>query len=394
MAQAAGLPLRNELNTSDGINQVMVITMNSTTHTSLPVADGFHMPAEWAPQQAVWMIWPQRPDNWRNAGREAQQTFAAIAKAIAATTPVCMAVPQQFMAQAREVMPAEVTLVEMDSDDCWMRDSGPTVVIDQTGQVRGVDWQFNAWGGFNGGLYHPWDQDSAVARQVLAHHGFDRYPAPLVLEGGSIHVDGEGTLLTTAECLLNPNRNPHLSKEQIEALLSQYLGVTHFIWLPEGVFMDETDGHIDNMCCFARPGEVILHWVDDENDPQYPRSQAAYEVLSQARDAKGRQLKIHKMLSPGLLHYTAEETAGVVASGQAVPREVGERMAASYVNFLISNGQIIFPLLDARTDAAAASRLQEIFPEYRIVGVPAREVLLGGGNIHCITQQIPAGKAS
>ena len=215
-----------------------------------------------------------------------------------------------------------------------------------------------------------------------------------MLEGGSIHVDGEGTLLTTAECLLNPNRNPDLSKAQIEALLSEHLNVTHFIWSPEGVFMDETDGHIDNMCCFARPGEVVLHWVDDEQDPQYPRSQAAYEVLSKARDAKGRQLKIHKMLAPGPLFYEQDETVGVVASGQAVPREVGERMAASYVNFLISNGQIIFPLLDERTDAAAASRLQEIFPEYRIVGVPAREVLLGGGNIHCITQQIPAGKAS
>lgn len=373
----------------------MVIKMNSKTHNnSLPAADGFHMPAEWAEHQAVWMIWPQRPDNWRHAGREAQQTFAAIAKAISATTPVFMAVPEPFMPQARAVMPSEVTLVAMNSDDCWMRDSGPTMVIDQAGHLRGVDWKFNAWGGFNGGLYHPWDQDSEVASQVLAHHGFDRYLAPLVLEGGSIHVDGEGTLLTTEECLLNPNRNPDLSKTQIEALLSEYLNVTHFIWLPEGVFMDETDGHIDNMCCFARPGEVVLHWVDDEKDPQYPRSQAAYEVLSKARDAKGRQLKIHKMLAPGPLFYEQDETAGVVASGQAVPREVGERMAASYVNFLISNGQIIFPLLDERTDAAAASRLQEIFPEYRIVGVPAREVLLGGGNIHCITQQIPAGKAS
>lgn len=372
----------------------MVIKMNNKTHNGLPAADGFHMPAEWAEHQAVWMIWPQRPDNWRHAGREAQQAFAAIAKAISAATPVFMAVPEPFMSQARAVMPSEVTLVAMNSDDCWMRDSGPTMVIDPAGQLRGVDWKFNAWGGFNGGLYHPWDQDSEVAGQVLAHHGFDRYLAPLVLEGGSIHVDGEGTLLTTAECLLNPNRNPDLSKAQIEALLAEHLDVTHFIWLPEGVFMDETDGHIDNMCCFARPGEVVLHWVDDEQDPQYPRSQAAYEVLSKARDAKGRQLKIHKILAPGPLFYEQDETVGVVASGQAVPREVGERMAASYVNFLISNGQIIFPLLDERTDAAAASRLQEIFPEYRIVGVPAREVLLGGGNIHCITQQIPAGKAS
>lgn len=155
----------------------MVIKMNNKTHNSLPAADGFHMPAEWAEHQAVWMIWPQRPDNWRHAGREAQQAFAAIAKAISAATPVFMAVPEPFMSQARAVMPSEVTLVAMNSDDCWMRDSGPTMVIDPAGQLRGVDWKFNAWGGFNGGLYHPWDQDSEVAGQVLAHHGFDRYLA-------------------------------------------------------------------------------------------------------------------------------------------------------------------------------------------------------------------------
>ncbi|MBV8046760.1 MAG: agmatine deiminase [Paludibacterium sp.] len=365
--------------------------MNTTTLNTLPSADGFHMPAEWAPQQAVWMIWPYRPDNWRQHGKPAQQTFAAVAKAIAAATPVFMAVPAAHMAQAKKAMPAEVTLVEMESDDCWMRDSGPTMVRDANGALRGVDWQFNAWGGFKGGLYAPWDQDSAVAGQVLGKHGFARYTAPLVLEGGSIHVDGEGTLMTTAECLLNENRNPELNQAQIEALLSDYLGVTHFIWLPEGVFMDETDGHIDNMCCFARPGEVVLHWVDDENDPQYARSQAAFEALTQARDAKGRALKIHKMPAPGPLYYSAEETAEVEASGHAVPRQAGERMAASYVNFLISNRQVIFPLLDARTDADAAKRLQDIFPDYRIVGVPAREILLGGGNIHCITQQIPTG---
>ncbi|BEV71996.1 MULTISPECIES: agmatine deiminase [unclassified Paludibacterium] len=363
--------------------------MSHHVMNSVPQQDGFAMPAEWAPQQAVWMIWPQRPDNWREQGVPAQRTFAAIAAAIAASTPVFMGVPSRCMQAARAVMPAAVTLVEMESDDCWMRDTGPTMVVNAGGDLRGVDWQFNAWGGLNGGLYHPWDQDSDVAGKVLAQHGFAGYQAPLVLEGGSIHVDGEGTLLTTAECLLHPNRNPHLDQPQIEALLSQYLGVSHFIWLPEGVFMDETDGHIDNMCCFARPGEVILHWVEDPEDPQYARSQAAYAVLSKAVDAKGRRIRVHKMIAPGPLYYTPQEVAGV-ETGDAVPRLAGERMAASYVNFLISNGQVIFPLLDERTDAQAASQLQGIFPDYRIVGVPAREVLLGGGNIHCITQQIPA----
>ncbi|TDR73564.1 agmatine deiminase [Paludibacterium purpuratum] len=354
-----------------------------------PSADGYHMPAEWAPQQAVWMLWPYRADNWREGGRFAQPVFAAVAHAIAAVTPVFMGVPPEHLAQAREIMPSEVTLVPLASDDCWMRDTGPTVLVGPAGARRGVDWQFNAWGGLQGGLYHPWDRDSEVAGQVLSSLAFERYAAPLVLEGGSIHVDGEGTLLTSAECLLNANRNPQLNQGQIEALLRDYLGVTHFIWLPEGVYMDETDGHIDNMCCFARPGEVILHWVDDENDPQYPRSQSAYQVLSQAVDARGRRLKIHKMVAPGPLYYTEEEAAGVV-SGDAVPRPAGERMAASYVNFLISNGRVIFPLLDAATDEQARDQLAAIFPDHQVVGVPAREILLGGGNIHCITQQIPA----
>ncbi|WP_028535405.1 agmatine deiminase [Paludibacterium yongneupense] len=357
---------------------------------SVPRDDGYRMPAEWEAQQAVWMLWPYRPDNWRDGGRHAQATFARVAAAIAEATPVFMGVPEAEMEKARATMPAAVTLIALASDDAWTRDTGPTVLVDDAGHCRGVDWQFNAWGGHNGGLYSPWDQDSLVAGAVLERHAFDRYVAPLVLEGGSIHVDGEGTLLTTAECLLNPNRNPELGQAQIEALLRDYLGVDTFIWLPEGVYMDETDGHIDNMCCFARPGEVILHWTDDESDPQYARSHAAFEVLSQARDARGRQLKIWKLPQPGPLYCSEEEACGV-ESGSGVPRPAGGRLAASYVNFLISNRCIVFPLLDPATDGEAERRLREIFPGYTVTGVPAREILLGGGNIHCITQQIPRG---
>lgn len=195
--------------------------------------------------------------------------------------------------------------------------------------------------------------------------------------------------MTTAECLLNPNRNPHLSKAEIEAQLQKYLGVKQFIWLEDGVFNDETDGHIDNMCCFVRPGEVALHWTDDEQDPQYARSAAALKVLEAAKDAQGRSLKIWKMPSPPVMHATAEETVGVLP-GTAIERVEGNRLAASYVNYLISNNHIIFPLLDATTDQQAGNLLAEMYPEYKITGVPAREILLGGGNIHCITQQIPA----
>ncbi|MBJ7222089.1 MULTISPECIES: agmatine deiminase [unclassified Brenneria] len=354
-----------------------------------PYQDGFVMPAEWAPQDAVWMLWPYRRDNWRDDALPAQKTFAQVAETIARKTPVIMGVPARYRDDAKRIMPANVTLVEMESDDAWMRDTGPTMVLNQAGERRGIDWRFNAWGGELGGLYEDWRQDEKVAAQVLAYHQDARYEAPLILEGGSIHTDGEGTLLTTAECLLNPNRNPQLSKAQIEQLMRDYLGVSTIIWLEEGVYNDETDGHIDNMCCFVRPGEVALHWTDDENDPQYARSQAAWQVLSAVKDAQGRQLKIWKLPAPGPLYTTPEEARGVDI-GNAVERLAGARLAGSYVNFLISNQQIIFPLLDARTDGIARDLLQQMFPDYTISGVPAREILLGGGNIHCITQQIPA----
>jgi len=363
--------------------------MTSQSLSATPKKDGFYMPAEWEKQQAVWMLWPHRPDNWRDSGKFAQQTFADVARAIAQTTPVFMGVPVQFMEQARATMPDFVTLVSMESDDCWVRDSGPTVVINNQNQCRGIDWQFNAWGGLNGGLYHPWNKDEQVAAEILKHHNFESYQPSIILEGGSIHVDGEGTCLTTSECLLNRNRNPHLSKEQIEKFLIENLNISKFIWLNEGVFMDETDGHIDNICCFVRPGEVVLHWVDDENDPQHPRSVAAYKILSRALDAKGKSLKIWKLPQPGPLYYSAEE-ALVVQQGAAIPRTAGDRLAGSYVNFLITNGTIVYPLLDPATDGQAHDILQQIFPEYRLIGVPAREILLGGGNIHCITQQISA----
>lgn len=348
----------------------------------------FYMPGEWAPHQAIWMIWPHRPDNWRNNAAPAQATFAELAQAIAVATPVYMAVPESEMDKATAIMPAEVTLVAINSDDAWARDTGPTLVINDKGERLGISWQFNAWGGELGGLYDDWQQDQAVAGAMLRELNIPEQDSTLILEGGAIHVDGEGTLLTTAECLLNANRNPHLSQADIEQALAKQLGVSHFIWLPQGVYLDETDGHIDNMACFARPGEVVLHWTDDQTDPQYERSQAAFKVLSAARDAKGRQLKIWKLPQPGPLFITAEEAAGVEVS-TAQPRLAGERMAGSYVNFLITNNRLIYPLLDPKTDGAAHAILEQIFPELEVVGIAAREILLGGGNIHCITQQIP-----
>ncbi len=360
------------------------------TLTTTPAEDGFWMPAEFEPHAGCWMLWPERPDNWREAARPAQLAFAAVARAIAEFEPVSIGVSAAQYQVARALLPEAIRVIELAHDDSWMRDVGPTFVVDRRGAVRGVDWHFNAWGGLSGGLYFPWDQDELVARKVLEIEGRERYRAPIINEGGALHVDGAGTVLVTEECLLNANRNPTLSREQIEAQLRAYLGVRQVIWLGKGVFNDETDGHIDNLACFIRPGEVVLGWTDNKRDVQYAISLDAWERLNDSRDAEGRKLKVHKLPMPRPLSITDREAAGLVAREGTKSRPPGNRLAGSYVNFYIANGGIVMPLLDARTDKAAATKLKRLFPDRRVVGVPAREVLLGGGNIHCITQQVPA----
>jgi len=363
-----------------------------TTLTSTPSADGFHMPAEWAPHSQTWMVWPQRPDNWRLGGKPAQAAFTAVAKAIAEFEPVTIGVSaEQYENACARLDQTNIRVVEITSDDAWVRDTGPTFVINDQGDVRGVDWTFNAWGGFDGGLYWPWLRDDQVARKILEIERYPRYRTEgFVLEGGAIHVDGEGTLLTTEECLLNQNRNPQLSRADIETQLRSHLGIDRVIWLPNGLFNDETDGHVDNFCCFVRPGEVLLAWTDDPHNPNYERCQAALRVLESVRDAKERQLVVHKMPIPGPLYATEEECAGVDPVDGSQERSPHVRLAGSYINFLIVNGGIIAPKFDDPMDAEAETILQRLFPHHRVVMVPGREILLGGGNIHCITQQQPA----
>jgi len=362
------------------------------TLQSTPRRDGFRMPAEFEPHAGTWMAWPERPDNWRLGGKPAQEAFTAVATAIAASEPVTVGVSAAQFENARARLPDAIRVVELSTNDAWLRDTGPTGVIDAKGRVRGVDWVFNAWGGLAGGLYFPWDQDDLVARKLLEVERLDRYRAPFVLEGGAIHVDGAGTVLTTEECLLNPNRNPGATRIEVEQNLRDYLGIERVIWLGRGVYNDETDGHVDNLCCFVRPGEVALTWCDDPADPQHEISRDALARLKAARDARGRPLVVHKLPQPGPLYMTAEEAAGVDAREGSRPRQAGDRMAGSYVNFYIANRRVVMPLLDPRTDARALRVLRKLFPGREVVGVPAREILLGGGNIHCITQQLPRGR--
>ncbi|OON37126.1 agmatine deiminase [Izhakiella australiensis] len=355
---------------------------------STPRRDGFRMPGEHEPHQEILMVWPERCDNWRNGAKPAQKTFVEVAKAIAQTTPVTMVVSAAQFGHARELLPENIRLLEMSSNDAWMRDIGPTFVINDDGERRGVDWHFNAWGGLTDGLYFPWDQDDRVAQKVCEVGRFDSYRAPIVLEGGSIHSDGEGTLFVTEECLLHPSRNPHMNRDAIEAVLCEYLAVDKVIWIPNGLFNDETNGHVDNLIHIVRPGEVVLTWCDNPSDPQHDISRKALDFLASQSDAKGRKIKVHKIPLPGPLYISQEEADGIDVS-EGMQRESGERLAASYANYLITNEQIVYPLLDAKFDADVAAMLKDLYPGYLITGVPAREILLGGGNIHCITQQIP-----
>ncbi len=359
---------------------------------STPREDGFYMPAEHEPQDRVWMAWPERPDSFRWGAKPAQKAYAAVAEAIAGETPVTVVASRRQFGNARLCLPDHIRVIEMAQDDAWMRDTGPSFLLDGKGGRRAVDWEFNAWGGLVDGLYFPWDRDDAIAGKICEIEEVDRYRAPFILEGGSIHVDGEGTAFTTEECLLDPSRNPDMTKDEIEAELKAYLNVEKVIWFPRGLFEDiDTNGHIDNLLHVVNPAEVVLTYTEDARDPQYEISQEALSILENTCDAKGRKFVVHKLAMPGPLYITEDESDGF-DEAEGLVQDAGARLTASYANFLITNNRIVYPLLDAAADADAEAKLREIFPEHDVVGVPAREILLGGGNIHCITQQQPAVK--
>lgn len=359
---------------------------------STPGEDGYRMPGEFEPHSGCIMIWPVRPGSWTHGGVGAKKVFTEIATAISKWETVYMLADEEHFEEARAALPGEVIVVNIESDDSWARDVGPTFVKNKEGKLRGVNWSFNAWGGTFDGLYADWSRDDLVAKRFLEYLDVDCYDAaPFVLEGGSIHSDGEGTLLVTEACLLSPGRNPKLSREQIEEKLKAYLQVEKVIWLPCGIFQDETNEHVDNVCAFTAPGEVVLAWTEDKADPQYEMSNRCLQVLEQERDARGRKIKVRKLLIPKEpVCITEEELAGLVFEPGEDEREAGERLAASYVNFYIANGAIILPQFGDENDVAAQKVLQEAFPGREIVPVYARDIIVGGGNIHCITQQIPA----
>ena len=356
---------------------------------STPRADGFRMPAEWERHYGCIMIFPERADSWQYGAYAARRAFVEVASAIAESEFVTVCASEAQYENARRLLPAHIRVVEMSSNDAWARDYAPTFVTNGN-DIRGINWGFNAWGGLVDGLYFPWDKDNKMARKLCDLYCKDMYDfGGFILEGGSIHVDGEGTCITTEACLLSDGRNPNLSKTEIENYLRECLNVNKVIWLERGIFNDETNEHVDNICAFVRPAEVVLAWTDDENDPQYGLSRSCLEILERETDARGRRITVHKLHCPTPVTITAEECKGLDTMDYEPTRKPGERLAASYVNFYISNGAVVMPTFGDPADKNAWELLSRLFPERKVVPIAARDILIGGGNIHCITQQIP-----
>ncbi|SFG23766.1 agmatine deiminase [Oribacterium sp. WCC10] len=359
----------------------------------IPSEDGFYMPAEYVPHEGTLLVWPTRPGSWGINTDKAQDSFISIAKALSPHEKVFFLCDKAHLSDARNKLKGIAEVLEIPTDDAWARDIGPTFVTNGN-EIRGINWRFNAWGGNVDGLYAEWDHDDAAAEAFCDAIGRDIYDfGDFVLEGGSIHTDGEGTLLVTESCLLSRGRNPSLTKHEIEKRLMEALSVKKILWLPHGIYNDETNEHVDNVCAFIRPAEVVLAWTDDINDPQYEMSEKDLKYLSRVTDAKGRKIRIHKLPIPDhpvlvtdedLLNYEFEEGEDY--------RESGERLAASYVNFYFGNGTVLVPQFggdNESSDRRALEILRELCPDRKVIGIDSLPVLKGGGNIHCITQQIP-----
>ncbi len=345
------------------------------------------MPAEWEPHARCWMGWPFRPDVWREDAGPAREAFARVAEVISAYEPVTVCAPPDLAAQARAMLPGAVKVFPVPCDDAWLRDTGPTFVTDGS-RLRGVDWEFNSWGG----LLAECRADNALAGRILRRLRAPAYRPGIVMEGGSFTVDGEGTVIATEECLLNPNRNPSLSREQIAETLLEYLGAGKLIWLPRGLPGDaDTSGHVDNLCCFTGAAAVALAWTDDPADPRHAVCAEAERILLSSTDARGRPLRVARIPLPPPQTVSARECRTLpLANGQPI-RRPGQLLPATYINFYIANGALVVPAFGDRTsDGEAAKALSALFPDRRVEMVPSREILLGGGNIHCITQQQPA----
>lgn len=331
----------------------------------------FYMPAEWHLHERCWMSWPCRPETWKGEIDQARLAYAQVAKSISQFEPVTMVVDPKDMDNAKALLSSPaITLLALPISDSWLRDNGPTFLVDEDDlHQTAIHWKFNAWGG----NYPDYQKDAALGGRILDDLDIDYQQAPIIVEGGAIHVDGEGTLLTTKTCILNPNRNPGLTEENAEDILKSLLGVTKIIWLDEGLVDDETDGHIDNIACFIRPGLILMQSYHDSNDPNHRIFQENKKRLALTKDAKGRSLALIEVPAP-----------------QPVFMD-GVRVAQSYINYYLANGGIVMPRFDQPFyDEQAQRILHQLYPHHEIAVVNANPIVRGGGGIHCITQQQPS----
>jgi agmatine deiminase len=332
---------------------------------STPREDGFSMPAEWDQHAACYMEWPTltRRELWGERFEEAKRDYAQVATAVAAFEPVVMVCHPDQEVEARRQCGEGVEILPVPIDDSWMRDNGPIFVRDDRGRVALVHFRFNSWGE----RFHPYDRDAQVPRHLASHLGMRRYEAPFVLEGGSFFVDGEGTLITTEQCLLHPNRNPTMSREEIEQGLRDYLGVETIIWLGLGHSTDrDTDGHIDGIASYVAPAIVALLAPDDPDDPDHDRGKENLDRLRAARDDRGRGFEV-------------------------IPFQTRPAGTVPYLNFYLPNGGVVAPVAGRPEDEQALEQIAKLYPEREIVPVPGEALCFGGGGPHCITQQVPIG---
>jgi len=341
-----------------------------------PAALGFRMPAEWEPQAAIWLSWPHRQKTWPRNYRPIPAKFAEIAATISRYEPVRFNIKQSLHATARRLLKqakADLSRIEIfahTTDDAWCRDHGPIFVKnDRTGEVAVTDWQFNAWGG----KYPKFKADNAIPAKIAAKLKLRRFQHPMVLEGGSVEVNGEGLLLTTEACLLNKNRNPHLSREQIEQALRDFLGVHTIYWLGDGIEGDDTDGHVDDLSRFFRADGIVTAVESNSRDVNYRALRENLERLKSLRTPAGKKFRLIELPMPRPCYRDAQ------------------RLPATYANYLVLNSAVLMPSFrQPKRDAEAAEILGDCFPKREIVPVDCLDLVLGRGTLHCISQQQPA----
>ena len=341
--------------------------MSRVDYVSTAKSAGYAMPAEWGPHERCWMQWPYRGDHMWPDVSKTQEDYAAVAKAIRQFEPVTMIAGPDELSRAEELCGPTIDYLVMDLEDSWARDSGPNFVKNGD-KLAASNFHFNAWGQ----KYERFRRDAAVGHSIAEFLGIPAFGNPLFLEGGGVCVDGEGTILTTEQCVLHPNRNPGLSKQEAERVLCDALGGETVIWLPGDPDDDETDGHIDGLACFVRPGVVLCEVASEDMPERRKNLRENWRALKRATDARGRSLEI----------------IPIVEASDADP--VGERYCSSYINFYIANGGIVMPSYGTASDDVAKETVSRAFPDRQLVSLRIDNIVLGGGGIHCITQQQPA----